>query len=408
VEAFDAVVIGAGPAGLSAAVELSPHGRCLILDEGAEATARDRDAPRELLSGVGGAGLFSDGKHSFFPSASALWTLPDARARESAFQHTAQLLARFGVDAGSLPTSAVDAPTAAGSWQPKLYRSVYVSPPDRFAMIDALWSAVPLRHTFARVIDAERRGARIELVIDRAGRRETIATTHLIIATGRWSPRWIRPWLAEKLGARFDFLRVEFGVRIETRTDHPLFAQLPGVDGKIRFTDPASGLEFRTFCTCRNGEVVLGEAAALRAFSGRADGPKTGRSNLGLLARTSDAELGCSILTAIARATPESLPFSEWRNQGPSRLAHLFGAAGAQALTTARIQLESFCPAIAQSDTRIHAPCLEGIGEYPICDGALKIAPSVWIAGDASGRFRGIIAAMVSGRYVAQRMLFES
>ena len=399
------MVIGAGPAGLSAAVQLSSHGRCLILDEGGEAPARDRRAPRELLSGVGGAGLFSDGKHSFYPSASALWTLPDEAARAAAFHHTAQLLARFGVDAGALPIAMVDTSTISGSWQPKVYRSVYISLPDRFAMIDALWSTLAMRRTFARVVTAERQGAQIALEIEQDGHREVIATTHLVIATGRWSPRWIRPWLQDKLGARYDFLRVEFGVRVEACADHPLFAKLPGVDGKIRFVDAQNGLEFRTFCTCRNGEVVLGEAAELRAFSGRADGPQSGRSNLGLLARTSDAQLGRAILQAIAQAHPETLPFCEWQKQGASRIAHLFGEAGAQALTAARLQLEDFCPQIAQRDTQIYAPCLEGIGEYPICDGALQLAPGVWIAGDAGGRFRGIVAAMISGRYVAQRML---
>lgn len=37
---------------------------------------RDRYNPEESACGVGGAGLFSDGKFSFFPSSTDLWKLP--------------------------------------------------------------------------------------------------------------------------------------------------------------------------------------------------------------------------------------------------------------------------------------------------------------------------------------------
>jgi uncharacterized protein len=123
VRAFDTVVIGAGPGGLSAAAEL--EGRCLLVEQGPPAEARDRNRPRDLCSGVGGAGLFSDGKHSFFPSATALWSLPDQATLGQAFERTGALLRRFGVEAGPLPDG-VPPPSAPGAWQPKEYRSIYM------------------------------------------------------------------------------------------------------------------------------------------------------------------------------------------------------------------------------------------------------------------------------------------
>lgn len=405
-ERFDSVVIGAGPAGLSAAVELSASAgqRCLIIDAGKAAPDRSRTTPRELLAGVGGAGLFSDGKHSFFPAASALWTLPDEASIRSAFEQTAALLARFGVDAGSMPHGAPPATAATGIWQPKAYPSIYVSLADRLAMIDALWQGIAHRRLEANVVDAIRHADHIELIIDHAGRRESIAATDVIIATGRLSPRFIHPWLA-RLGVKFAFLRCEFGVRIETTADHPLFAKLPGVDGKLRFVDLEDGLEFRTFCTCRNGEVVLGEAGALCTFSGRADGPPSGRSNLGLLVRSADVSFGHEVAAALAVSTPQSFPLADWQTHGAARLAPIFGSRGAQAVTQARQRLEEFCPELAQRPGRVFAPALEGVGEYPVCDDFLQAAKGVWIAGDAGGRFRGIVAAMISGRYVARRIL---
>lgn len=405
-EHFDSVVIGAGPAGLSAAVELSKASRqrCLIIDAGKSAPQRSRTIPRELLAGVGGAGLFSDGKHSFFPAASGLWTLPDHAAIRDAFEHTAALLSRFGVDAGPLPHDVKGMTAIAGSWQPKEYPSIYVSLEDRFAMIDALWRDIEHRKLETHVIDAVRHANQIELIVENAGYRQSITATNIVIATGRLSPRFIHPWVL-KLGVKFAFLRCEFGVRIETAAQHPLFAKLPGVDGKLRFVDAERALEFRTFCTCRNGEVVLGEANALCTFSGRADGPPSGRSNLGLLVRSTDVSLGHEVAAAISVATPESFSLSDWQSQGAAHLAHIFGSRGAQAVTIARQRLEEFCPELAQLPGRVFAPALEGVGEYPVCDDFLQAADGVFVTGDAGGRFRGIVAAMVSGRYVARRIL---
>jgi hypothetical protein len=368
---FDTVIVGAGPAGLSAAAE-SP-GRTLLIEAGPPAGARNRHDARDLLSGVGGAGLFSDGKHSFFPSATALWGLPGVAG---AFATTADFLRKFGVDAGEFP----DTPAPPPSSGPKHYRSEYVGLRKRVAMIDELWRS----GRQGDVVDAGRAGSEIVL---RLASGEELRTHHLIVATGRWSPRWIRGWLGA-LGVRYASRRTELGVRLELPAGAPLFARLPGVDGKLRFVEP--DCEIRTFCTCRDGEVVLGESHGLRAFSGRADGPPSGRSNVGLVVRTSEPfppELG----------TPQVFPLAEW----PARIPRIFPARESELLDRALDRLRSFAPL---DGAQVFAPAIEGIGEYPTDDGTLAVAPGVWVAGDAGGRFRGIVAAMVSGRYVARQI----
>ena len=397
----DAVVIGAGPAGLSAAAALSREWDCLLLEQGKRHTARHRSAPDELLAGVGGAGLFSDGKHSFYPAASELWTLPEPHLLAAAYADMAALLERHGVVAGPWQGCTPGAaPT--GVWHIKRYPSVYMPLARRMDAIAELEGACPSRWTGARVLAARRAGRRIALEVARDGSTGWVHTRALVVATGRLSPRWVRPWLTT-LGARFEFRRLEFGVRVESGASSPLFTQLRGVDPKLRFVDADEHGELRTFCCCREGEVVCGEADGITAYSGRADGPPTGRSNLGLLVRTRDAEVAREVEAVMFAARPIRRVLATIDGAG---LQPVFGERGAALMVRGLARLREWCPGLRDdSDAWVYAPCIEGVGDYPVDDGALRVAPGVWVAGDVCGRFRGIVASMVSGRYVALQLL---
>eukprot|EP01155_Anaeramoeba_flamelloides_P036969 Anaeramoba_flamelloidesc26746_g1_i1.p1 GENE.c26746_g1_i1~~c26746_g1_i1.p1 ORF type:complete len:166 (+),score=23.87 c26746_g1_i1:43-498(+) len=71
------LIIGAGPAGLSFASTLSRknENNYIIVDQGKIIQERNHEDPVESILGIGGAGLYSDGKFSFFPAGTAVWML---------------------------------------------------------------------------------------------------------------------------------------------------------------------------------------------------------------------------------------------------------------------------------------------------------------------------------------------
>jgi hypothetical protein len=256
----------------------------------------------------------------------------------------------------------------------------------------------------ARVVSAMRHATNgFALAVDQGGEHRHIEARRLVVATGRLSPRWTRSWL-EPLGATFEFRRLEIGVRLETSASAPLFSQLDGVDPKLSFEERSARL--LTFCTCRDGEVVIGDTCNIQSVSGRADGPPTGRSSIGVLARITDIALAREIEPHVFGAPRPFVAALSDVLHGDARLVTTFGEAGAAIVVRA---LERFCLEFPElrDDTgaTIHAPCIEGVGDYPVTDDHLAVAPDIFVAGDACGRFRGIVASMVSGRYVAARII---
>jgi flavin-dependent dehydrogenase len=117
--------------------------------------------------------------------------------------------------------------------------------------------------------------------------------------------------------------------------------------------------------------------------------------------RLEDEAVGRALQQVVLRAQPRTAPLQEWRATGAALFAQDFGPVGALSLHQALERLCDWHPPLREEPATIYSPCLEGVGDYPVTDGALSVAPGVSVVGDATGRFRGIVASMVSGRYAA-------
>ena len=396
-EAVDLAILGAGPAGLAAGATAAEKGlSCVILEAGKEAPHREHGRAADLVTGVGGAGLYSDGKFSFAPSASALWGLKPHAALREAYEWVVARLDEHGVDSPAFPD---DGPRAQGrSGHLKAYPSRYMSFEGRMALVASLTRRLqdpPRAHSFAS-LTPDPDGVTVS-----CSDGTCIRAQAAVVASGRFGSLH----LAQTLDSRFR--RVEIGMRVEQDAgkfalDASPFAQL--LDPKWVCRSPDGKYEWRTFCCCRDGEVVETSFDGLTTVSGRADCPPTGRSNFGLNVRFSDADEGMRALRrALEAARRPAIRLPARELLGAPDASEVAQSLGAEVACSLAAGLEALAEDAGRSlqDASLVLPAVEGVGYYPHVDDTLRVANAIWAAGDVAGVFRGLVPALVTGRMAA-------
>jgi hypothetical protein len=421
-------IIGGGPAGLAAASVLRAAGVDFrLFDHGPPLGARRHDRAEDLGIGIGGAGLFSDGKFSFFPSGTHLYALSSRPQLKAAYGAMLDHLAAAGIEAPPFPQDET-APVAGEGFRTKAYVSHYGTLPQRVRLIEALTRGYEARiHTHCRVEELTR-GAGGYRIVHRA--RDTgLATAGsfagVILATGRLGGRDFAGMLDG--AAPLTDQRIELGIRIEHPNEIGFLKTCKTPD--VKFILDEGTVEVRTFCTCRRGEVWLIPYDEVSALSGRSDGPPSGHSNFGLLPRFHGADpVGRAALRHF-EATRAGIPGAVWQPlpaflgrtdvTGPTTLegrpwhprddfrrgdlASILHPDLRDILRAAIGALVARYPDLLSNEAVCLFPALEGVGCYPASDLALRVpGESIWCSGDVVGRFRGLVPAMVSGAYAGQ------
>jgi uncharacterized FAD-dependent dehydrogenase len=412
-ETADLLVIGAGPAGLAATVAAEEaSNRIILADTGLSAEQRDHENAADLGIGIGGAGLFSDGKFSFRPSATKVWELADAGALTAAEQWTTEILGRVGLSRAAENSSPAADETPTGGVR-KRYPSYYLTLAQRRALIDDLvrrsGSSVTCEFRIDRLKWLGDEGLFVVTATDMGGGKELkFRCRRVIYAGGRMGPIACSRLFPD---GPTNFRRVELGIRIEHAPSVGPLASCDDRDVKLIYHGPDPEIEWRTFCSCREGQVVAIPFETLTAYSGRADCPPTGRCNFGLNLRLTDPATGAAAWSAfVAAQLPRptqarerlSAILSTGRSSvGPNRsLSAVFGAHTWSLLLGGLRRLCKEYPTLSDSGTIVYAPSVEGVGFYPMIDRSLQMPDlPLWVCGDATGLFRGNIAALVSGYY---------
>lgn len=419
----DVLVIGAGPAGLATAAGLRNAGLdCLVVEQGPPSDGRDSGNPAHLATGVGGAGLFSDGKFSFHPSATGLWSLSPRLDLRLAYDAMAKTLAPSGLAVPVYPTHPRRWPgtSASSAFRMKHYPSFYMSIEERTRLTERLVDSVGLDNVLTGTKafrvgvgsgGSMAVGLRPATATGADGDDTTVHCKALVLAGGRFGPLSCDVRLK---GVRHIFRRLEMGVRIEQPVGDFFLRDQRALDPKFLWEDESGRYSWRTFCCCRDGRVVATDFDGWVTLSGRADCPPTGRSNVGFNLRVSnegDAALlwrGASLLSKEAQPAPW-IPLVDFLTmRGPytsGTLRHRLGERGTALLAEGLGRLTDRVGAGRLTDALVSGPTLEGVGHYPWTGRELMAdGHPVWAVGDTTGRFRGITAALVSGFFAARRI----
>jgi uncharacterized protein len=405
---YDVAVVGAGPGGLAAALAGRGLGASVvILEQGKPLAERERDDQTDLVCGVGGAGLCSDGKFSFFPAATALWLVQPAPLLRAGYEWLKEILRPAGLKVPDFPRNATGAGATvpAGGLRRKDYPSFYLPVAERNSIV---------RMLAAELASCIRPGVRVTSIEQRAGDCAVLRGSggsvltrarRVVLAPGRLGPLGLRRSLP---AGDMVFRRVELGVRVEQPAERFVLSGDRCLDPKFMIGTSA-GWSCRTFCCCRQGMVVAANFSGLTSVSGRADCPPSGRSNIGFLVRFTDLRTGMAAWRESLCHQPLSEPVVEDLNdvidpaghiRPESHIARILGFPVARRLAEGLGQLSTSI-GMQILDAQLHAPAIEGVGWYPRIGSNLQIPRRpVFVAGDATGIFRGLTAALVSG-YVA-------
>lgn len=285
---YEVIIVGAGPAGIFTALELSEKGitNLLILDKGPDIEQRKCPAripggrcvhcqPCHIVSGWGGAGAFSDGKLTLSPAVGG--HLADILGQEQAqmlIDEVDGTFVRFGAT-GPVYVGDRDAVEQLEK-RATLAGLRLVSYPVRHlgtersgallrAMRDELLERgvhIRLRTEVARILVEEGRAVGVETSDD-----ERIGARYVVVAPGREGAGWLKE-RAEELYLSLARNQVDLGVRVETPAE--VLAPLTDLiyEPKLYYYSRRFDDKLRTFCVCPNGEVVIEYAGNVLTVNG--------------------------------------------------------------------------------------------------------------------------------------------
>lgn len=446
-------IIGAGPAGLFAALELASHATVTVVEEGLEPSKREcpvstrnncmNCTPCHVTSGVGGAGALSDGKlnltYKIGGDPASLQRTPEEIQElinyiDQVFLEFGAYDEIFGVNEGALEWLKRKASSNGIEFIAGKQRHMGT---DKTRMIiSAFYEHLKKEGvTFqvrTKVEDIEKADGGFVL---KTSKGDTTCD-YVIAAPGRAGAYWLRT-KANQLGAESKYGPIDVGLRVEFPAE--IYSRIEKVmyDAKFHLYTKTYDDFVRTFCTNPHGFVTVEKYESFVLVNGDArKDVKSENTNLALLSRVEltdpvedTTEYGRSI-ARLANTIGGGKPIvqrykdlirgkrSTWsrisralisptlKDATPGDIAMALPNRIVKNMIEAIERLDAVIEGIASDSTLLYAPEIKFYDTTYKVDKDLETnVPGFYVAGDASGFSRGIIYASVTGIIAARGII---
>jgi uncharacterized FAD-dependent dehydrogenase len=453
---YDVIIVGAGPAGLFAAYYLSEHAdlRVLLIEKGKAPLRRkcpmkanddcQRCKPCNILSGVGGAGLFSDGKLNYIHKLGKtdLTQFLSIENAQVLIDETEAIFNRFGMDGPVYPTDMQSAQSIRKSAKKHGIDLLIIKQkhlgsdclPDYIsAMAEHIRDKGVVIHTSEEVRDVLVGNGRVSGVTTN---RKTYSCSTVILAPGRVGADWMGKVAGlHQLGLRQR--GIEVGVRVEVHND--ILADLCDIIYDPTFFIQTSKYDdqTRTFCTNRGGYVAMENYSRFVCVNGHAfRDKKSQNSNFAFLSKvvltepvTDNQAYGESIgqlATLIGGGKPILQRFGDLKRGRRSTWHRISKGYITPTLTNVvcgdiamalpeRIltniiegleKLNRVVPGVSNDETLLYAPEIKFFATQVETDQNLETAVrGMFVAGDGPGVAGNIVSASATGLIPAKAIL---
>jgi uncharacterized FAD-dependent dehydrogenase len=462
---YDVVIIGAGPAGIFTALELSKEDKnlsILIVDKGREISKRTCPArktgkcvncsPCAIVSGWSGAGAFSDGKLSLSPEVGGrILDYMDRKDAESLIRYTDSVYLKFGASGviHGLNTSRVD--EIKYEAQKNNIRLIpcgvrHLGTEKAFDVLRGMYDyLIEETHTeFSELTTARdilaQDGEVSGIVLQKRGEEpQVVKCSHLVLAPGRDGAEWLTDQ-ARKVGISTFNNEVDIGVRVEVPNaimDH-LTKDL--YEAKLVYYSDTFENKVRTFCMNPGGVVSEehydGKIAVVNGHSYADQNLKTDNTNFAVLVSTRFTEpfnqpieygkyiaqlgnmltgggimvqrLGDLILGRRTDASRlrKSVTVPTLNSAVPGDLSYVLPQRYLTSITEALKAFDKLAPGLYSRDTLLYGVEVKFYSSKVEVNNRFETAVrNMYAIGDGAGITRGLMQASATGVVVARNIL---